>query len=35
MKLLVIGAKRGIGRNLVEQALDQEHEVAAILLPNG
>lgn len=24
MKLLVIGATRGIGHNLVEQALDQE-----------
>ncbi len=31
MKLLVIGATRGIGRNLVEQALDQEHEVAALV----
>ena len=30
MKLLVIGATRGIGRNLIEQALDQEHEVAAL-----
>jgi putative NADH-flavin reductase len=31
MKLLVIGATRGIGRNLVEQALDQEHEVTALV----
>ncbi len=31
MKLLVIGATRGIGRNLVEQALDREHEVAALV----
>ncbi len=31
MKLLVIGATRGIGRNLVEQTLDREHEVAALV----
>ena len=31
MKILVIGATRGIGRNLVEQALDQDHEVAALV----
>ena len=31
MKLLVIGATRGIGRNLIEQALDQDHEVAALV----
>ncbi len=31
MKLLVIGATQGIGRNLVEQALDREHAVTAWL----
>ena len=31
MKLLIIGATRGIGRNLVEQALDQEHAVTALV----
>jgi putative NADH-flavin reductase len=31
MKLLVIGASRGIGRRLVEQALDEGHEVAALV----
>jgi putative NADH-flavin reductase len=31
MKLLVIGATRGIGRKLIEQALDQDHEVAALV----
>jgi putative NADH-flavin reductase len=31
MKLLIIGATRGIGRNLVEQALDQKHAVTALV----
>ena len=31
MKLLVIGATRGIGRNLVEQALDEGHSVRALV----
>jgi len=31
MKLLVIGATRGIGRCLVEQALDEDHAVAALV----
>jgi putative NADH-flavin reductase len=31
MKLLVIGATRGIGRCLVEQALDEGHEIAALV----
>ncbi len=31
MKLLVIGATRGIGRNLLEQALEKGHEVMALL----
>ena len=31
MKLSIIGATRGIGRNLVEQALGQEHAVTALV----
>jgi putative NADH-flavin reductase len=31
MKLLVISAARGIGRNRVEPALDQEHAVASLV----
>ena len=31
MKLLVIGATRGIGRNLVEQALDEGHSVRVLV----
>lgn len=35
MKLLVIGATRGIGRNLVEQALDEGHSVRALVRDPG
>jgi uncharacterized protein YbjT (DUF2867 family) len=31
MKLLVIGATRGIGRNLFEQALDEGHSVRVLV----
>jgi putative NADH-flavin reductase len=35
MKLLVIGATRGIGRNLVELALDREFAVTALVRKPG
>ena len=31
MKLLVIGATRGIGHNLLEQAIEEGHEVRALV----
>ena len=31
MRLLIIGATRGIGRHLVEQALEQKHAVTALV----
>ncbi len=35
MKLLVIGATRGIGRSLVEQALDDGHSIRALVRDPG
>lgn len=35
MKLLVIGATRGIGRNLIEQAIDRKYAVTALVRNPG
>jgi len=35
MKLLVIGATRGIGRHLIEQAVDEGHKVRALVREPG